>query len=323
MKKLLLTLVGFGALFGLASCNDNPNDTTSTGSEFDSSKKITVYTRDRESGTRDGFFTAIGHSEAKSDNTLLAPGAATATSNGDMMSKVKADEYGIGYASLASVMEDDGVKGLKFNGVEATNESVVDGTYKLSRNFNYVVRKDEDMSENEALMVYAFTKYMFSREGMSLVSVNDGILTTSLNDLDSWNDIKASDDKVKQALAIEEKVTINLGGSTSVEKIAEALTESFKGLVPNFVASHNHTGSGDAFKYTQGEQKDEAGKLHIGFLSRELEASETVAEGTSGMICKDGIVCIINPENDLLEDADSALLWDIFSGKITTWADVK
>lgn len=76
-----------------------------------------------------------------------------------------------------------------------------------------------------------------------------------------------------QASSIDthETVTLNFGGSTSVEKIAKALTQSFDEECKYFNASHNHTGSGDAFKYTQGSEKNSATKLDVGFLSRDLK----------------------------------------------------
>lgn len=320
MKKMFVGLLGLGiGLFALTSCNDT---SANEGGSFDTSKKITVYTRDDESGTRDGFFTAIGHSEAKSDDKLLSSNKAIVSDNGAMMNSVTNDEYGIGYASLSSVAESDDVKGLKYNGVEATEESVVDGTYQLSRNFNYVTRVDD--GSNEAKMTYAFIQYMFSLEGLTIVTSNDGIVDSALiANAKSWDEIKTSDTKVQEALAISEDVTIKFGGSTSVEKIAKALSSAFKELASHFVPSHYHTGSSAAYKGTQGSEKDGTNKLNIGFLSREFEEGETAAEGTKGTICKDGIVAIINPENDVLDDADADILWNIFSGEYSTWAEVE
>lgn len=325
MKKIFVGLVSlFVGLFTLASCN-NSTENGGNESKFDTSKNITVYTRDTKSGTRDGFFTAIGHSEAKSNDKLLADGAVTVANNGAMMSAVAGDEYGIGYASLSSVAESDDVKGLTFNGVEATEDSVIDGTYKLSRNFNYITRVDD--GSNEAKMTYAFVKYMFSLEGLTIVAANDGIVDQAvLDSAQTWNDIKANDEKVKEALAITTDVTLKFGGSTSVEKIAKALSAAFKEAIKddvNFIPSHNHTGSGDAYKCTQGSEKDGANKLNIGFLSRDFESGEDASEETKGTICKDGIVAIVSPENDVLEDADSEILWNIFSGEYKTWEDVK
>ena len=102
--SLILPVVLLG--IGLASCNSEE-------------KQIICYTRDTTSGTRDGFFTGIGFSEAKTDNTLLASGFVEVASNSDMINAIKNDEYGIGYISLSSLAE-SGVKGLVYEGVEPT-----------------------------------------------------------------------------------------------------------------------------------------------------------------------------------------------------------
>lgn len=318
MRKLfgLALLVPMAA--GLASCGN----TEVGASEFDTTKKINVYSRDDASGTRDGFFTTIGHEEAKSDNTLLAAGASIVSGNGDMLQKVAQDTYGIGYASLASVTEAEGLAMLTYNGVVATEESIVDGSYELARNFNYMIRND--FEGDKAIIMKAFLAYMNSQEGLAIIQENDGILTTKIADAPSWESLKGTDD-VKAALALTNKVTVKFGGSTSVEKIAEALTQAFAEEVEAFTPSHNHTGSGDAYKCTQGSEKDGTNALDMGFASRDFKAdTEAAAEGTSGIICKDGIVVIVNEANTAITDADADTLWSIF-GKdgISTWGELK
>ena len=76
IKKIGLGLgvLGLGAL-SLASCGSNTGSSTAINTKTTSAlsdKKIVCYTRDTSSGTRDGFFTAIGFSEAKEDNEPLA-----------------------------------------------------------------------------------------------------------------------------------------------------------------------------------------------------------------------------------------------------------
>jgi phosphate transport system substrate-binding protein len=79
-------------------------------------RAIVVYTRDGTSGTRDGFTSAIGFSEAKSDDSKLAPGYVEVASNGDMITAVKKDVNGIGYISL-STLSGSGVSALSYEGV--------------------------------------------------------------------------------------------------------------------------------------------------------------------------------------------------------------
>lgn len=120
-----------------------------------------------------------------------------------------------------------------------------------------------------------------------------------------------------------EIVTLNFGGSTSVEKIAKALTQSFDEECKYFNANHNHTGSGDAFKYTQGSEKNSATQLDVGFLSRDLKVeTEAAALGTSGLICKDGIVAVVNAGNTRVENLTKNQLITIYSTANIKWADV-
>ena len=106
-----------GGVIGLSSCGSND-------------EVIKIYTRDTTSGTRDGFFTGIGLSSAKEDNTPLKKGYIEVDSNGDMISAIKNDKNGIGYISLSS-LEDSGLKGLVYEGVEPTEANVLNSSYAL------------------------------------------------------------------------------------------------------------------------------------------------------------------------------------------------
>ena len=63
MKKILLVLVLMFSAVLFVGCKKAETD-----------HKITVYTRDTSSGTRDGFFTAIGFKDAVKENTELVEG---------------------------------------------------------------------------------------------------------------------------------------------------------------------------------------------------------------------------------------------------------
>ncbi len=169
---------------------------TSASGNFDTSKKINRYSRDTTSGTRDGFFTTIGYEDAKTDDTKI-PGASIASSNGDMISKVKTDPYAIGYISLAS-LEGSSVKALSYNGVAPTVAGVVDGSYQLQRNFNYCTRSQSDCTNDEWLMLQCFLAYMNSQEGLAIIESKDGILTTKISDAKSWEEIKNSNKDFKE-----------------------------------------------------------------------------------------------------------------------------
>lgn len=305
MKSKLLSGLCLLTVFTLASCNN--------GFKFDTSKSITLYTRDTDSGTRDGFFTKIGLSEAATKNDALSKSIVTVTSNGDMIEKVKGDEYGIGYISLSSLSTSN-VKGLKYEGVEPTEENVLSSTYALTRNFNYVVRNDYASDDKKGQIVEAYLAYLTTEEATSTIQAESGICELSTI---TWDSIK---DNYPICSEDNSSITIKFGGSTSAEKIAKKLSEEFAAKCGNFVPEHNHTGSGDAYKFTQGASKDDDGKLDVGFLSRELKSEETCAEGTYGKLCIDAIVAVVNQENPL-EEVTASDLVKMFDGTAKAWSE--
>lgn len=299
--SLILPVVLLG--IGLASCNSEE-------------KQIICYTRDTTSGTRDGFFTGIGFSEAKTDNTLLASGFVEVASNSDMINAIKNDEYGIGYISLSSLAE-SGVKGLVYEGVEPTEENVLNSTYKLTRNFNYCIRESYANETNKQI-VEAFLGYMYTVEGISTIKEHGGILSTT-GEEKSWNDIKAN---YPVAAIDNSSITINIGGSTSVKSIVSALLVEFSAKCGNFKYNYNPTGSGDAYKRTNGSEKDGANYCDLAFASREFTSDEPMAEGLHGNMCTDAIVTVVNKTNKI-EEVTKTTLKSIYDGTITYWKDVK
>jgi phosphate transport system substrate-binding protein len=302
MKKLLLTTMMMAAI-SLTACNN-------------SGTSIKVYTRDTSSGTRDGFFTGIGFEEAKADNTVLVNGYVEVASNGDMISALKNDSYGIGYISLSS-LEESGVKGLNFEGVEPTEDNVLNGSYKLTRNFNYCKRAEYSVSSTEEI-VDAFIAYMSTVEGKATISEYGGILETSSSDK-SWTDVKEEftiDD------ADNSSITINIGGSTSVKSIVSNLLTEFSAKCGNFQYNYNPTGSGDAYKRTNGSEKDGTNACDLAFASREFKDSEEMDDSLKGKMCIDAIVTAVNNSNSINGINASALV-SIYKGEITSWNDIQ
>jgi phosphate transport system substrate-binding protein len=328
MKKIILALSLF-LLIGVVSCSNTENTTTVSTTEeqtttvnFNSSASIQTYTRDTTSGTREAFFKGIDFDDAVEDNQLLAAGFVEVSGNGTMISSVKSDEYGIGYISLSSLAESDLV-GLYFNGVQPTEDNVLNDTYGLKRPFNYVTRTDWTDMELQEQIVEAFVAYMGTVDGKVTIAANSGILATSTND-QTWDEIKGN---YSVCSLDNSNVTVRFGGSTSVEKIARALSEEFTGKCGNFVAEHNHTGSGDAYKRTQGAEADGGELLHIGFASRAFKntgdaPSEPVADGSFGQICWDAVVIVVNSVNSTLTDISTEEIKKIYDGTYTAWEDL-
>lgn len=101
--------------------------------------EISCVGRESGSGTRDGFESVTGTSDA----CVLAQ---ELTSTGAVISAVAANPNAIGYASLSAVEGQDGIKALKVNGVACSEETVLDGTYAVQRPFVLVTREGETLS---------------------------------------------------------------------------------------------------------------------------------------------------------------------------------
>lgn len=307
MKKITLLVLSLVAVVTLAACG-----TTDAG--FDATQTINVYTRDTESGTREAFFKGIEFDDAAEDDSVLVAGKSVVTGNSDMIAKVKADEYGLGYISLSS-LDGSGVTGLDFDGVTATEENVLNNTYGLKRPFNYITRVDGDYASTEAeAIVEALVAYMGTAEGTAIIMEKGGITEASTT---SWADI-ASDYAICDA--DNSAVQVKVGGSTSVEKIAKALTADFKGKCGNFEPVHNHEGSSAAYKGTQNsELKDGTGYLDLGFASRGFKDTEAGATGTYGQICWDAVVAVVNEANTSITNITAEELKKAYDGTVTTW----
>ena len=93
--------------------------------------------REAASGTRDGFESITGTKDS-------CKYAQELTSTGDVVQTVSSNPNAIGYASLASVK--DTVKTLKVDGVAPSNETILNGTYRVQRSFILVTKKDKELT---------------------------------------------------------------------------------------------------------------------------------------------------------------------------------
>lgn len=312
MKKMTLFVVSIIAVVGLAACNGTTED------NWDTSSSITIYTRDTSSGTRAGFMNGIGFDDAAEDDNLLADGFVIKDNTG-IFTTMQTDEYGIGYVSLATYVSDpDVVKALDFEGVEASLVNVINNTYGLKRPFNYVLRELDDYeTETEKDISLAFVAFLETTDGADIITNKGGV---PLSSSESWDDIK---DQYTVCAADNSGVTIKFGGSDSIEKIAKALTEAFAPKCGNFVPEHDHTGSSDGFKRTQGSEKDGDNAKHVGFASRpfKTDGSEDYVDGTAGQLAWDAIVAIVHLDNEVTNVTANDLK-NIYSGTYSTWDDV-
>lgn len=108
---------------------------------------------------------------------------------------------------------------------------------------------------------------------------------------------------------------VKTGGSTSVEKVMNALIYQFQDENREVTINYEMNGSGD------GIQGVIDGKYEIGHSSRDLKDEEKEAglEGTAYAI--DGIAVVVNSQNSVTNLTKDQLL-KIYSGEITNWSEV-
>ena len=118
--------------------------------------EIVVIGREAGSGTRDGFESIVGvEDECQYDQELTATGA--------VISAVASNPLAIGYASLSAV--GDTVKTLTVEGVECSEATVLDGTYKVQRPFNFITNDSAELSE----AAQAFIDFAVSPDAAELI----------------------------------------------------------------------------------------------------------------------------------------------------------
>ncbi len=113
----------------------------------------------------------------------------------------------------------------------------------------------------------------------------------------------------------ELKGTITLAGSTSMEKLCEAMSESFMEVYPNVTVTVQYTGSG------AGLESLAAGSVDIGDSSRALKDGEKETGAVENVVAIDGIAVITDKDNTV-KDITSEQLTKIYTGEITNWKDL-
>ena len=119
--------------------------------------EIVLIGREAGSGTRDGFESITGTSDACQYRQEL-------TSTGDVINTVSKNPNAIGYASLSAV--GDSIKALTVGGVAATEETVKDGSYVVQRPFVLVTKEGATLSA----AAQAFFDYALSPDAASVIS---------------------------------------------------------------------------------------------------------------------------------------------------------
>lgn len=109
--------------------------------------------------------------------------------------------------------------------------------------------------------------------------------------------------------------TVTLAGSTSMQKLCEAMIESFEQVYPDITVTAEYTGSGAGLEALAG------GKTDIGNASRSLKDGEKQSGAVENIVAIDGIAVITHKDNTV-SDLTAQQLTDIYTGKITNWKDL-
>ena len=316
-KSVAAVVTAAAMMMSLAACGSSAADSTPAASEstasseaasgeaapaeseaaadFDTDQDITVISREDGSGTRGAFIELTGVEEKnadgqKVDNTTEA--AAIQSSTNGVMTAVANDETAIGYISLGSL--NDSVKAVKVGGIEASAETVKDGSYTLARPFNIVTN-----GEATDPVAVDFIAYCLSKDGQALAT-EEGYVGSEGEDYTSAQP--------------EGKITV--GGSSSVSPLMEKLIEAYKTVNPNaeleLLTSDSTTGVSGALD----------GSYTIGMASRELKDSETEGGAVSTVLDQDGIAVVVNPANSV-EDLTVDQIKGIYTGELTVWSDLQ
>ena len=278
---------------GMVGCGNSAN--SANGGSKNGDTAISVVSREDGSGTRSAFVELTGVEEKDKDGNKIdntTDEAIISNSTEIVMTTVAGNKNAVGYISLGSL--NDTVKGVNIDGVEPTADNIVNGKYSLSRPFNIVTTDGlSDVAQD-------FISFIMSEDGQKIISENGYV------EVDNTGAFKSNNAKGKIVIA----------GSSSVTPVMEKLQEAYKKINGNAEIELQESDS------TTGVNAAADGTCDIGMASRALSDEESNKGLKTTSIAMDGIVVIVNTENDIT-DLTTAQVNDIFRGNVTTWDDVK
>lgn len=250
---------------------------------------FTVVSREDGSGTRGAFIEIVGlevknDDGSKEDQTTVD--AEVQNSTNGVMTSVANNPNAIGYISLGSL--NDTVKAVKIEGVEATEENIVNDSYKISRPFNLAYKEDklDDLAKD-------FLAYCLSTEAQDIVK-EEGYVP------------KSETEAYEKAEGL--KGNLIVAGSTSVTPLMEKFKEAYEALNPDVTIEIQSNGS------SAGIEAAISDVAQIAMASRELKDEEK-EQLTAEVIATDGIAVVVNKDSKV-EDLTVEQLRQIFAGEI-------
>ncbi|MGN0160089.1 MAG: phosphate ABC transporter substrate-binding protein [Lachnospiraceae bacterium] len=156
---------------------------------------------------------------------------------------------------------------------------------------------------------------------LCLAGCGNNTANSSNNDAASQTKAQTTNETTKEVVATTEEAsktvsgTVTLAGSTSMEKVCEALMEGFMEKYPSITVTTEYTGSG------AGLESLNAGSVDIGNASRHVKDEEAAKGAVENVVALDGIAVIVD-KNNKVTDLTSEQLADIYTGKITKWSEL-
>ncbi len=124
-------------------------------------KEIVVVIRDLTGGAAEVFENNVMQGTPISENAIQSP------SMGALAAKIIENEYAIGYAGYGVYNQNqDSLYAFKVNGVEPSEENILNGSYTIQRPVLFVINRALDAAEA------AFVDYIFSDTGRAIVVEN-------------------------------------------------------------------------------------------------------------------------------------------------------
>jgi phosphate transport system substrate-binding protein len=256
---------------------------------------ITVISREEGSGTRGAFTELMGIlvKDANGEEVDMTVETAEIASGTNMvMTTVQSNEKAIGYISLGSL--NDTVKAVTVDGVVASADNIIAGTYPIARPFNLASMNGE-FSE----VAQDFINFITSEEGQK-IAMENGYISTGNSGAYTGSGMKGK---------------IVCAGSTSVAPLMEKVAEAYKALNPDVDIEIQATGS------SAGMTAAIDGVCDIGMASRELKDSEIEKGLTPIVMAMDGIAVVVNSASTI-DNLTSEQITAIFTGEIADWAEI-
>ena len=127
--------------------------------------------------------------------------------------------------------------------------------------------------------------------------------------------VAASSEAASAETTVDLSGSISMVGSTSMEKLANALSEAFMEEYPDVTVTAEFVGSGAGIEAVTN------GTADIGNSSRSLKDEEKAAGVVENIVAIDGIAVCVDPANEVA-DLTKEQLTNIYNGTVTNWKEV-